>query len=280
MPEPSLADVMRDLHKARKYLFFGILAGLITGFIFIVLAVPQYRATMLIAPAERATGPDIKALLPDNSSFAVQYMMNTLGSQDSGDYIRFEHMLHGASVAARLLKDERFMDGVARANSFVLQGRRTNIDTPEELASYLTDKVVIETVGTTPLRRLIYKHRDRGFATYMLRRLHEETDNIIREEIRGKTNSREAYLRDALSKINHPDHRRAMTSLLMEQEHVRMILAMNEPFSAIIAEPPSAGVSPYWPRKKIVFPAFIFAGMVVFYFLYSLQRLSGMATRP
>ena len=72
--------------------------------------------------------------------------------------------------------------------------------------------------------------------------------------------------------MDHPDHRRALTSLLMEQEHVQMILAMDEPFAAIIAEPPAAGVKPYWPRKAIVLPVGLLAGMVLAYMLSGLRR--------
>ncbi len=270
--EPTLGDLLKDLWQAKLFLIFGGVLGLILAVGFLTTAIPHYRASMLIAPAERAAGPDIKALLPDNSSFAVQYLVNTMGSQDSNDFIRFEHMLRGISVATRLLGDKIIVEGIQSAGNFGFQKNEMKIDTPEKILAHLMQEVSIEPVGTTPLRRLVYKHPDKEFANYLLRRLQETADEIISAEIRNKTHSRTVYLEEALLTTDHPDHRRALTSLLMEQEHVRMILAMGEPFAAIIAEPPTAGIKPYWPRISIVLPIFILGGMFVFYVLYSLRR--------
>lgn len=270
--EPTLADVLRDLWRAKAALLWGGGIGLVMAVIFIAAAVPHFRASMLVAPAERRTGPDIKALLPDNSSFAVQYLVNTLGSPDSGDFMRFETTLREATVAGRLLEDDRIVAGVRADRRFSFQGAPDVTQSAERFSAYLTDHVAIEPVGTTPLRRLVYKHPDRAFAGYLLTKLYETADELIRQEIRDKTQNREAYLQQALATVDHPDHRRALTSLLMEQEHVRMILAMDEPFAAIIAEPPAAGVKPYWPRKPIVLPAFVLAGMLLGYVISSLRR--------
>lgn len=269
--EPTLSDLLADLWRAKFYLLIGGIAGLLLGFVFMAASVPHYRASMLVAPAERSSGPDIKALLPDNSSFAVQYMLNAMGSADSGDYIRFEHTLRETSVAAALLKNDRIMKGLSEASRFGFLPSRAP-GTSAELASYLHDHIRVEPVGNSPLRRIIYQHPDREFAVYLLRVLHEIADGQIRDEIRGRTESREAYLQQALATTTHPDHRRALTSLLMEQEHVRMILAMDEPFAAIIAEPPAVGARPHWPRAAIIYPVLALGGMMLGFILYGLRR--------
>lgn len=269
--DPTLADLIADLWQAKFYLMVGALAGLFIALGFMATAVPHYRATMLVAPAERSTGPDIKALLPDNSSFAVQYMLSAMGSPESGDYMRFEHILREPSVAAALLQDERVMAGIAGVRRFNFQSPETP-DSAVALAAYLQDHVKIEPVGTTPLRRVVYGHPDRAFAAYLLARLHDITDSLIRQEVRARTHSREAYLQNALATTEHPDHRRALTSLLMEQEHIQMILAMDEPFAAIIAEPPAAGVKPDWPKAPLVVPAFMLGCMLLAFVVYGLRR--------
>jgi len=63
-----------------------------------------------------------------------------------------------------------------------------------------------------------------------------------------------------------------LTALLMEQEHIRMILGANEPYAAIIAEPPSVSVKPYWPRKSLIVAGFMFAGMIAGFALWGLRR--------
>lgn len=270
--EPTLADVLNDLWQAKFALLWGGVIGLVLAAVFLATAVPHYRASMLVAPAERRAGPDIKALLPDNSSFAVQYLVNTLGSQDSGDYMRFETTLREATVARQLLEDERIVAGVRADRWFTVQDENDATESAGKFSAYLTKRVAIEPVGTTPLRRLVYKHPDPAFAGYLLTQLHEAADTIIRQEIRDRTQSREAYLQQALATVDHPDHRRALTSLLMEQEHVQMILAMDEPFAAIVAEPPAAGVQVYWPRKALALPVGVLAGMLLGYIAFVLRR--------
>jgi len=264
-PDPTLGDLLRDLWRAKTPILTGLFLGLAASFAFLFAAVPHYRATMLVAPAERGVGPDIKALLPENSSFAIQYMMNAMGSSESGDFVRFEHILRAPSVAAALLKDERIAAGIGADRAFSFLPARGVLQTPEKLSAYLTDKVAIEPVANVPLRKIVYDHPDPAFAVYLLDRMHAAADGLIRQEIRNRTQARTAYLEKALAITDHPDHRRALASLLMEQEHVRMILAMDEDFAAIKAEPPAAGALPYWPRRVLIVPVFMFCGMLLAY---------------
>ncbi|MGZ9098052.1 MAG: Wzz/FepE/Etk N-terminal domain-containing protein [Micavibrio sp.] len=261
-PEPSLADVFKALWLARRYVILGAIFGLAGAALFLLLSVPHYRITMLVAPAERAAQTDVKALLPDNPSFALQYLVNTMGSQDSSDFMRFENTLRGPSVAALLLKDPKAAEGLGHSQKFRVSPS-VSIDTPEKLSAVLEKKIAIMPVGNTPLRRIVIDHPSAEFGAALLRRLYSETDRLIRNEVAENARKRSLYLKDMLDKVNHPDHRRALTSLLMEQEHILMILAMDEPFVAIIAEPPSASVKPWWPRKNLILAGFAFVGMVL-----------------
>lgn len=269
--EPDIGDVLRDLARAKWFLLFGLCAGFLVALTVILISVPQYKAEMLVGPAERGTGPDIKALLPDNSSFAVQYLVSSLGSKDSNDYMRFEHTLRASSVAEELMKDERVLEGIDRSGLFAFQ-QTDPLKTAADLSLYLQEKVYIEPVGATPLRRLVYLHPDPAFAEYLLERLHVVADNLIRKDIRAKAAKRETYLQDAIKTVGHPDHRRALTALLMEQEHVQMILAIDEPFAAVIAEPAAAQPKPAWPKKPLIFTVCIFISMFFAYLVYSARR--------
>lgn len=271
LQEPSLADIARDLWRAKFALIIGTVMGGLLAFIFLTLAIPQYKAQMLIGPAERSGGVDIKELLPKNSSFAVQYFLNTLGSQDSTDFIRFENIMREQTVAAHLMNDPRIIEGVKKDRMFTIEGQNKP-DSPAKFADYLEKALKIEPVGTSPLRRLVYSHPDPTFARYMLTQIHVVTDGMIKDEIKAMTKKRMDYLHSALEQVTHPDHRQALTNMLMEQEHLRMIMAIDEPFAAIIAEPASTGPKPQWPRASLIFPAFILAGMLAAYILRSLIR--------
>lgn len=269
--DPTLFDVLRDIWSARRALVLGGGLGVLAALLFLSFAVPQYRITMIVAPAERAAKADIKALLPNNPSFALQYLVNTVGSADSTDFIRFENILRAPSVARRVMADPAIRAGFEQSGRFVFS-RAPDIDSAERISTLMEDQIRIEPIGNTPLRRVTFDHPSAEFGVALLTRLYAESDHLIRAEVAEKARNRAAYLKDMLDRINHPDHRRALTSLLMEQEHILMILAMDEPFSAIIAEPPSVSVKPQWPRKSMILAGFIFAGMVLGYAVRGIAR--------
>lgn len=270
--EPSLIDVLIDLWHAKFYVITGLICGLVCGLLFLSVSIPQYKASMMIAPADRKGGQDIKALLPDNSSFAVQYLVNSIGSADSHDYVRFEHILTEHTIAALLIEDPVIQEGIRQAQRFTLFQNEERPQTPSSVSDYLQKSLTVETVGNTPLRRIHYHHPDPEFAVYFLQRIYDVTDNLIKEDIRSKTETRASYLAKTLADARHPDHKRALTSLLMEQEHLHMILAMDEPFAALIAEAPAAGPKPEKPRKAIVLSIFMFLGLFTGYTTFAIRR--------
>jgi hypothetical protein len=269
--EPSLSDLIVDLWRARLWLLGGVAAGLIGVALMVALCIPQYRATMIVGPAMRTGAPDISALFPAGANSSMQYMMQNIGNPESSDFMRFEAILRETTVAGKLLRDEKIRAGLAEAGSYRIF-RHTPPDTPEKLAAWLQDNLVVDPVSTTRLKRLVLLHPDPAFAAYMLHALWEADDGIIRAEERDKAASRVAWLRRQLDTESNPDHKRAIANLLTDQEQVATMLSADEPYAAIIAEPPSAGARPYWPRKAIMAPLFVLVGMFAGYVLYGLRR--------
>lgn len=270
-PEPTLADLLRDFWRARIYLLTGAVAGIICALVFLAIAVPQYRAAMLVAPTTRSGTPDISALFPDNASFAMEYVLQSFGPGDSSDFMRFETILREPSVADRLLSDEKVKAGVNRAARYRGAGTE-NIDTPAKMAAWLQENISVEPVGQTRLKRVAVLHPDPVFAVYLLQSAYSAADGLIRAELEDKTQRRIEYLEHEIDTISHPDHRRVLTKLLMDQEQIKMIMAVGEPFAAQMAEPPAAGPRPVWPRKSLLLPAFAFAGMLASYLLALARR--------
>lgn len=269
--EPTLADLLKELWQAKAFVLGGGLLGLIGAVLFLALAVPHYRATMLVAPTENRIAPHLQSLSPDDSSLAVQEMIDAQGKAAPQAYARFENTLRGASAAAELMKDRKILAGIAKDRRFVVSGDQKP-QSAEALAAYLQTHVGVEPVGMTPLRRLVYKHPDRRFAGYFLTRLYHVTDDLIRQDENGKTQGRAVYLQKALDNTSNPDHRRVLTAMLMGQQQEQMMLAMEGPYAASVAEPPSAGVRPYWPRKSIVLPVGMLAGLLLGYMMFSVKR--------
>lgn len=257
--EPSLRDLLQGCWDARVWVVGGLLIGLVTAAMWVVFALPQYRVTMLVGPTTRTGTPDISALFPENASFAMEYVLRSFGPGDSSDFMRFEAILRGPSISARLLENRVLADGFAADRRWLFAPAR-DIKKADELSSYLQKKIRIEPVGNTPMRRVTYHHPDPDFGKGFLVTLYGVTDSLIRQEIQQKTAARIDWLNDTIRTVNDPEHRRMLTSLLMEQEQVNMILALREPFSAMMAEPPSVSAKPVWPDKKLVFPLMGFIG--------------------
>jgi uncharacterized protein involved in exopolysaccharide biosynthesis len=160
---------------------------------------------------------------------------------------------------------------VAQDRAFRLQWRRMPA-TPEDLSAYLEDHIDIEPVGSTALRRITFDHADRAFAQAMLQTIVAATDDLIRADMRNKADRRIAWLRQTIPQTQNPDDRRALTGLLIQQQQIRMMLALDEPYAARVAEPPSATVKPVWPKKALVLPLFTLAGLLLGFAAFGLRR--------
>ena len=272
--EPTLGDVLRDAWQARRFVAGGALCGLLGALLLLLLAVPQYQATMLVAPTTRTGTPDISALFPGNSSAAVGYVMQSFGPGDSSDFMRFESILREPSVAARLLQRQDIRQGLQGARRWAF-APSPDLSTPARLSAWLTDRVDIEPVGETRLKRVSFRDPDPAFAAHMLQVLYDTADALIRGELEVRTARRIAYLNALLPKEADPDHRRALTKLLMDQEQIAIVLAVHEPFAAQAAEPPATAPKAAWPRKMVVLPAGLFVGALLGFALFALRRSRG-----
>lgn len=156
------------------------------------------------------------------------------------------------------MKDASVKEGVTADPRW--RGKAWNAPT---LSEYLERYVDVMPLGSTPLRQLTYDHPDPAFAAAMLRKIHLVADQLIRRDRRKQSQARVAYLESSLSKTVQPEHRRGITALLLQQEHVLMLANLDEPYSAIVVEPAAADARPAWPAIRIILPSFMFAGFVL-----------------
>jgi len=159
---------------------------------------------------------------------------------------------------------------VAPADGYALGD--VDIKTPEELAVYLNRNVRIDPLGATPLRKIKYDHPDQEFASAMLRKLHLVADQMIRRDRRRQSQSRIEYLENMLQKTINPDHRKGITNLLMQQEHIQMLANLNEAYAAIMVEPASSSPKPTWPNKPMSYLIGALIGMMLGFMLWSAVR--------
>lgn len=270
----TLGDLFAGLWRGKFWVASGVLVGCVLAALFCFTATPHYRAHMIISPANPMNGAEVSSLLAEDNLFALRYLVQRVGVANSSDFMRFENKYAEATVAGQLLEDPNIMRGLDFDRSFTFSKPQEDWSA-EKLAAYIHDRVRLEPVGATPLRRMVYDHPNESFAVYFLQAVHAETDELIRENIRTDAEERVRYLQGAIKSTQNPEHRRALTTLLLEQERLRMLVSIEQPYAASIIEQAASSFKPVWPNAALVFPAFVFAfsllGFAAFVFAVGAQ---------
>jgi len=255
--EPTLADLLSSVWAAKFYMAVFAALFMVIAFFVILLSTPLFRASMIVAPADGYALGDYASSVSEGEALTIPFWRPREAGGISTDFHRFVYTVKGTAVAAILLKDPAVISGIARDGSW---SSKADQWTAEELSDYLDRKLRIEHLGTTPLRRLSYKHPDPVFAAAFLRKIHLVADQLIRRDRRRQSESRIKYLTDTLQKTVNPDHRKGIANLLMQQEHIQMLANLDEPYAAIVVEPPAATPKPVWPAKALLLGVFALLG--------------------
>lgn len=262
--EPTLADLLKDLWAAKLFLLLGSVLGLVIVFISLRFVTPEYKAQMIIAPADGYALGDYASSLNYDRMASLPFWRPSDPEGVSTDYYRFIHTLRGPSVAEILLKDKSVVEEIKRDLAAEVSA--------ESLAAYLDKHVRIEQIGATPLRRMVYYYPDKEFAAAFLRKLHLVADQLIRRDRKLQSKNRIQYLKQALDTTRDPDHRKIITNLLMQQEHVQMLANLDEAYAAIIVEPAATGPKPDWPNPLLFYPSGFFIGAFLGFIFWSVMR--------
>lgn len=263
--ELTLKDLLQSFWQAKLPMFFGLIVAFIVAFVFLQIVTPKYKALMIVAPADGYALGDYASAVEHDRIAAMPFWRPKDSEGASTDFYRFMHTLRGPAVATILMKDEG-------ALKMINKGARENIDTPEELAIYLNRHVRVDPLGATPLRRISYTHPDKDFSAALLRKLHLVADQMIRRDRRRQSQSRIEYLQNALRKTTNPDHRKGITNLLMQQEHIQMLANLDEAYAAIVVEPASSSPKATWPNKPLTWSVAALLGLMLGYMGWALGR--------
>ncbi len=268
LPEKTLFDVLRDVWRGKFYMLGFAFVTCMFAFIFLVFAQDFYRADMIVAPASPlGHGMQAGAFVGEGS---LQVQQEDL--QSSAAFLRFEAIFNGVSVASVLLRDEKILAALRFDQSFTFSQPEEEAWSASRFSEYLKRRVRIEPVSGTPLRRMIYLHPDRDFASYMLARVHRVSDGLVRHHILQEVNGRIAYLNKSLVATTNPGHKRNLTALLMEQERLKMMVSLDQPYAATIIEPPFVSSRPRWPDPYIIYPVFLFVGLFLGFVVYGARH--------
>lgn len=263
--EISLKELLKSFWQAKIYMFGGLLIAAILAALFIYVSIPKYTAVMIVAPADGYALGDYASSVQYDRVASLPFWRPKDQEGASTDFYRFTHTLRGPAAAKILLKDENVLRGINKT-------QKNKIRTAEELSVYLKRAVRIDPLGATPLRRLNYSHPNPEFAVALLRKLHLVADQMIRRDRRQHSQSRIDYLEKALRRTTNPEHRKGITNLLMQQEHIQMLANLNEAYAAIIVEPASASPKPTWPNRPLIWFAFSAIGLLIGYIIWCFRK--------
>jgi len=265
-PEPTLADLMRGIWWAKFYMVAAMLILSLIAVLYMMRATPHYKASMIVAPADGYALGDYASMVENDRMAAMPFWRPKDGEGISTDFYRFIHTIRGPSVAEILLKDNGVLRGISKG------GNDNATRTKEALAVYLDKRIEIKPLGVTPLRRISYAHPDPAFASAMLRKIHLVSDQIIRRDRKSQSQSRIDYLKTSLNNNANPDHRRGITNLLMQQEHIQMLVNLDEPYAAIVVEPAFTKPAPHWPNPMMIWIFTILGGAVIGYVIHAARQ--------
>lgn len=268
MTDKSVMDVMQDLWAARRLVMIGVAIFLTLAIGFLGFSTPYSKAEMLVMPAN-PMGEFLDAPMPMNEgTLSPQRQKEAVHDQA---FLRFENSYSGVRVASILLQNKEIIAGLARDRVLVF-GAGQKFDTPQELSAYIKKRVRIEPVSGTPLRRLMYLHPDPVFAARFLSHIYAVTDELIRAQTLKEVQARAAYLDQMIAQNSDADHRRVLTNILMAQERLRMLVSIDQSFSATIIEPPFSSPKPVWPDWKIVIPVFLILGVLCGFVVHGMLK--------
>jgi hypothetical protein len=218
------------------------------------------------------TGAESSSLLANDNLFAIRYIAQRIGGGGSGsDFQRFENMVFGPSVAQILLQDKKITSGLKTDRSFTFSEVHENWSA-ELLSEYLKDRIKLKPVGVTTARKMEYLHSDAAFSEYLLTGLHHVADSLIRRDIRQDAQARVDYLSKAIQETGNPEHRRALTTLLMEQERLLMLVSIDQPYAASVIEPASSSVKPAWPDLYLLYLGLPFICLCLGFIIHGMRR--------
>ncbi len=267
LPEKTIFDVLYDMWRARYYMLFSAIIMLIFAFIFLGLSQKFYKAEMIIAPATHMGQGMEKASQIGEGSIYVQHE----NLQTNAAFLRFEHIYSGASVASILLHDDKIISALEFDRNFEFSKGKSEWNV-SDLSQYLKDRVKLEPVNGTILRKMVYLHPNKNFAAYMIGKIHLVSDLIIRKTILKQTNDRIDYLNKALSSTTNTGHRASLTALLMEQERLKMMVSLDQPYAASIIEKPFVYSDYKYPDPYLVYTLFLFVGLFMGFIIYGLRH--------
>ena len=265
----------------------AVLVGLVT--VWMKTTEPLYTASMVIAPTGEAGAGGMAGRLLQYGDLASLAGINLPSAEAVSPFTQFTELVTSVTVAQRLqdkygvlqklferswdAENKRWLPPEGPVES-VMGWVRGFFNLPAwtppsatSFAAYLEDELEISEVARSGMRKIAFRHEDPEFAVRLLHWIHEESDELIREEAQERTTRQIEYIERKLATVSIIEHRQSLTQLLSDQEKEMMMIQVDLPFSARIIEPPTASDEPTFPKPELFLAISLVAGFFLGVFL-------------
>lgn len=282
-PGDGLRAVVRAVARGWRIVAAAVLLSVTAALAGLWSVEPHYTAVLVIGPTARGGMAGMGARLPGWLSGLAE---PGFADEALSDFTRFLHLLTSVPVAGALMEEPGMLPrlfpsrwdagtgtwhppggigGMMRTTLLTLSGRdEAVVPDPGMVAAWLRTALVVEPVGTTPMRRLRLRHPDRTFAMALLTRLAALSDDHLRGETQRRSEAQIAYFTGIVAvPLEDQAVRTSFSDMLADQKRVLRLLKAGQPFAADIIEPATAPSRPDWPDPTVVLPAALAAGMML-----------------
>jgi hypothetical protein len=268
----SLRDLLGRLYRGKYIIFASCVVALGLAVAWLKVTHPSYTSRMVVAAPLVTQSPEF-----GGGGALASLGLGGLLNASTEPFRRYQDLLTSRSVAERLESDHHvlklvFADRWDEAHQtwkaptgFVADLRsavkgffgRPDVVEPgiSDLVGVLEGDVLVSTPSSnspltspSPLRFVSFTAGDPQLAANMLRWVHEETDQVLRENEIKRTRGMITYLTGRLRDVSIADERTALTQLLLDEEKQDMLLETGVDYAAEVLDPASVPGGPSFPR--------------------------------
>ncbi len=277
-------DLVRDIWSAKWTLFGAIVAAILLSILSLKFADKSYTSSAVLGPAESTAQQRMGSSLGQLAGAASLLGVNIGGSNDT-DFVKFKIMLGTERLAAAVLADKSVYGTLfgpswdAKHNRWV---RPSGISfeikdalkgllglpqwapvAPSELKTYLADHLGIFTDKMTGYVTLSISGTNPHDAAYLLTKIIRSADELIRQDVKNRSQGRIAYLQQALTRTMPQDQREAIITVLSAQEKTLMMTSADRSYSIDVIDPPTESHIPSSPQARPTMQFYILMLLVI-----------------
>lgn len=241
------------------------------------IAPPTYQSEMALLP-----NPNDSPSNTSKTSSLSSLLDLGFGSGDAPNFVKFVDTLTSYRLAERLQDRHRYLqrvfpnrwnevsgnwappNKVIYVSRLIFLGRQTKAPNITSLQDYIRSHMTVDEDKKNHSLLIKFRSLDPVLAVDLLNDIQQEADGLLREDSRDYTQHAISYLESSLTGITAVDHRRALTSLLIDYERTLILVSdNNQAFATIVVDPPTLTSVPVSPKASLVYPAFlVVAGLI------------------